>query len=292
MLRQAVRRRVEIDGVYTAGAACGRPRLSQLFSGGVDSCVLAALLGEALPAGETLHLVNVAFGDDAAARGRCAERAAALSATEELRGLLGPWREVRLHCVDVTRADGRGALAGRVAPLVRPCDAPMDATIGAALWFGARDAPGRVVVSGCGADELLGGYKGRHRRAFGRRRRRRRRSDGDEGAGDEGAGDEDVAAELDADLARLWFRNLGRDDRVVGDSGRELRLPFLDEDVVAFVTRRGVRGVCDLGLADGVGGKRALHDVARLLGLSAEVAARPKRAMQFGSRSRHVLEGK
>lgn len=43
VLRQAVRRRVEMYGVYTAGAACGRPRLSQLFSGGVDSCVLAAL---------------------------------------------------------------------------------------------------------------------------------------------------------------------------------------------------------------------------------------------------------
>ena len=31
-----------------------------------------------------------------------------------------------------------------------------------------------------------------------------------------------------ADMRRLWLRNLGRDDRILSDQGREARHPFLD----------------------------------------------------------------
>ncbi|KAH9598776.1 hypothetical protein LSM04_001366 [Trypanosoma melophagium] len=72
----------------------------------------------------------------------------------------------------------------------------------------------RILLLGMGADETLGGYT-RHRRAFERR------------------GAHGLAQELDYDFARLWKRNLGRDDRVVCDSGREGRYPYLDEGVLA-----------------------------------------------------------
>ena len=41
--------------------------------------------------------------------------------------------------------------------------------------------------------------------------------------------------EMAADLRRLWLRNLGRDDRVLSDQGREARHPFLDTDLQALL---------------------------------------------------------
>ena len=45
----------------TEEKSCGHCRVAVLFSGGVDSAVLALLLDRSLPAGETIDLINVAF---------------------------------------------------------------------------------------------------------------------------------------------------------------------------------------------------------------------------------------
>ena len=122
----------------------------------------------------------------------------------------------------------------------------------------------RVLLSGLGADELLGGY-GRHRSAAAR------------------GGWAGLARELQADAERLWARNLGRDDRVIAWHGREARWPYLDEGaVLPCLAALPLHALCDFREGAGAGDKRLLRRVAAALGLP-RAAARVKRAMHFGS---------
>jgi asparagine synthetase B (glutamine-hydrolysing) len=117
---------------------------------------------------------------------------------------------------------------------------------------------------GIGADEQCAGY-GRHRTTFLR------------------AGAGALEAELDMDCRRLWERNLGRDDRCVGDSGREAWFPYLDEGVVRVLQSLPVGALCDLDRPPGEGDKLVVRGVAGLLGLTA-TASLVKRAIQFGTK--------
>lgn len=69
-----------------------------------------------------------------------------------------------------------------------------------------------------GADEQFGGYM-RHRTILKRN------------------GWDAVKEELQFDFDRISDRNLGRDDRMVADHGRQSRLPYLDEHLVDYVQR-------------------------------------------------------
>ena len=123
-----------------------------------------------------------------------------------------------------------------------------------------------MFLSGLGADELLGGYA-RHRQAF-----RRGHYDA-------------LRAELQLDLDRLPTRNLGRDDRVISDHGREARFPYLARPVMAAVCAMPLATKADLAPGtEGVGDKRLLRRLARRLDID-RAAHLPKRAIQFGARS-------
>jgi len=170
-----------------------------------------------------------------------------------------------------------------VAKLISPKNTLMDITIATALWFAARGegtvtkyrpnfvtytertyrSISPVLLLGHGADELMGGY-GRHRTSF------------------KIGGWDKLKVELDKDIKRFWSRNLGRDDRVISDHGREARHPFLDENFMRFLGNLPLWNICDFSLKPGEGEKKILRECAKKLGLSS--AYLPKRAIQFGSR--------
>ncbi|KAK2079960.1 hypothetical protein QBZ16_002355 [Prototheca wickerhamii] len=255
-----------------------------LFSGGVDSTLLAALAHECLEPALPIDLVSICFDG-----GASPDRASALDALAELADW-APARRWRLLLLDATLADV-DLHAPRLLRLLRPADTVMDLNIGAALWLAARARaprlrawdpeslgmletaaePGRcfesaakVVLVGHGADEVFGGY-GRHRTRF------------------REAGWQGLDEELELDLGRLWLRNLGRDDRLIADHGREARHPFLDEDLLRVARSSRLDELVDLRQGPGVGDKRVLRQCLVELGLP-RAAARVKRAIQFGTR--------
>lgn len=166
-----------------------------------------------------------------------------------------------------------------VIDLIHPHNTEMDLSIAIAFYFASRGTgllvtsnspsepvlhttPARILLSGLGADELLGGYA-RHITAFRFR------------------GARGLLSELQLDVGRLGKRNLGRDDRVLAHWGREARYPFLEERVVGWCMRASWEGKRDKGV---------LRCLAKNLGMT-EVAGEAKRAVQFGSRSARMEGG-
>ncbi|KFO83812.1 Asparagine synthetase domain-containing protein 1, partial [Buceros rhinoceros silvestris] len=291
-----------------------KAHVAVLFSGGIDSMVIAALADKHVPSGEPIDLLNVAF--------MVKEQAKQKSITEKHTSqegqldVLCPQESgqgldaktgVHLSCFDVPdRITGRAGLKEleainplrtwnfveinvtleelkkmrqhHVNHLIYPLDTVLDDSIGCAIWFASRGegfvshqgelkpykSPAKVVLTGIGADEQLAGYS-RHRVCFKK------------------YGLEGLNKELEMELGRISSRNLGRDDRIIGDHGKEARFPFLDEDVVSFLNSLPISEKADLTLPRGIGEKLILRLAAKEFGLTASTIL-PKRAVQFGSR--------
>jgi diphthine-ammonia ligase len=133
---------------------------------------------------------------------------------------------------------------------------PVKVGVAVTFWFACKAAQEdgcRAVFSGLGAEELFAGYE-RHRRST------------------------DINRECLAGLRKLHERDLYRDDVITMYHGIELRLPFLDKDLVQY----SLRIPPQYKIADGLD-KKILRDVSAALGLDASIAYRPKKAAQYGS---------
>lgn len=110
-------------------------RVGVLFSGGLDSVVLAALTHfHVVDPAEPIDLLNVCFDAES---GFCSpDRLAAEIAYQELTQLF-PTRAWRFVCVN-TRFEQVRAHQRAVLELLTPCDTHMDFNIGAAFWFLSR----------------------------------------------------------------------------------------------------------------------------------------------------------
>ncbi len=266
-------------------------RFMVLFSGGVDSTLIAGLLHKTLPAHEPIELCSICFTPD----GTSPDRLGALDAYEELKSQF-PDRQWKFIAVESTYEDLKSR-RGELMTLLSPHNSVMDFNIGGALWLAAAgvgrlidvcpasDVDGsnedaaapsikvledryvskaRVVFLGHGADELFGGYS-RHRTRFAK------------------GGWPALEEEIQLDVRRIWERNFGRDDRVVSDHGKEGRLPFMDERVIHFAMTSPLSSLVDFSMPAGEGDKRILRECLRALGLE-RASRRIKRAMQFGTR--------
>lgn len=273
ILNEAVRKRALSQNficrncVGRSREICTHPNVAVLFSGGIDSTVLALLLNNHLDMHTSIDLLNVAFEQNAP------DRLTGLKAVEELRRLT-PDRKWNFVEIDVTKDELIEWRSKVIKKLVFPLETVIDDSIGCSIWFAARgkgllernlyETPARVLIHGLGADEQLAGYS-RHRRIF----------DTDGWMG--------LLSEIGLELDRISFRNLGRDDRIISDHGREARFPFLDEDVVSYLNGLRIDQKCNLKEKRGIGEKMLLRVAARTLGL-VETSCNEKRAIQFGTR--------
>jgi len=251
--------------------------IAVLFSGGLDSMILAALLDQCIDSKWTIDLLNVSFDGQLAP-----DRISAIAGLKELQRI-SPCRRWRLIEIDTALTDLKGE-SEHVMSLIHPSNTYMDLNIGIALWLAAGGdgwvdgstchmqdgsrykyrSRSRVLIVGSGADEQCAGY-GRHRTKY------------------RLGGWNALDQEMRLDVQRIWKRNMGRDDRCISDHGKEARFPFLDENVIKTLLEIPLWEIAKLDEPVGRGDKKILREVARLLGLQ-EAALQPKRAIQFGSR--------
>ncbi|XP_074858072.1 asparagine synthetase domain-containing protein 1 isoform X2 [Carettochelys insculpta] len=255
VLSEAVKRRVLRlfrDADQPTGEIPSRPtkkaHVAILFSGGIDSMLIAALADRHIPLDEPIDLLNVAFMIREQTKQSKQKTQLELHSCQECFKKLDAVSVDNLSCFNVPdRITGRAGLKEletinpsriwnfveinvtleelrkmrqhHISHLVYPLDTVLDDSIGCAVWFASRGegfiniqgdtkpykSSAKVVLTGIGADEQLAGYS-RHRVCFKK------------------YGLEGLNKELGMELGRISSRNLGRDDRIIGDHGKEARL--------------------------------------------------------------------
>ncbi|KAG1174484.1 hypothetical protein G6F70_008376 [Rhizopus microsporus] len=275
-------------------------RVAILFSGGIDCTVLAALADRFLPASEAIDLLNVAFENPRTTMAKnrtnkkknqqeeqrpvydTPDRITGRASLEELKSI-APDRCWNFVEIDVPYSEAM-EYRQHIIDLMFPLDTVMDLSIAMAFWFASRGkgtilcdgkkqpyhSQARVLLSGLGADEQLGGYS-RHREAF------------------RHGSWERLIQETQLDVDRISTRNLGRDDRIMSDHGKEVRFPFLCTDVVKWLCNQPIHFKMDLRFERGIGEKLLLRQAAHKIGLLS-TSKNWKRAIQFGAKTAKMTE--
>lgn len=208
-----------------------------LFSGGIDSTILAAILkklGHNFP---------------------CYVAATDLEAPDiEWSRLAAREFDLDLRLIEVSLAETEAALP-RIVSLLEEATV-MKVGVALPFFFACQRAASdgmKVLFSGMGADELFAGY---HRQTL----------------------SEAVNEDCLSAIRGNYERNAYRDDVISMNAGTELRVPYLDPEIVSFALR-----IPPKHKINGSHTKFILRKVAERLGISPKLTYRPKKAAQYGS---------
>ncbi|HII91821.1 MAG TPA: asparagine synthetase B [Methanosarcina sp.] len=223
------------------------------FSGGIDSTFLAAL-AKSIDPSISLYAVGLPNSHDLTQAQRAAEVA---GMKDSLRTHLLSPEEIEDAIPDVIYS-------------TESTD-PMKIAIGLPLYFVAKTAKEdgkRVLLTGQGADELFGGYS-RHEDFLEQ-------------------GPEVLDREIYSDIQNISVINLERDDMVTMANSMELRVPFLDKEVIK--TGLAISPELKILKKDGLYIRKYILRKAAEGLLPSELLWKEKKAIQYGTGVQKVLD--
>ena len=231
-----------------------------IFSGGVDSTILAVILKDIAEKREkdenlkplhiTLYAVGLENSQDISFSKRIAE-----DLELELNTIIIDEDIIRNSVEDVLTAIEDANI--------------MKLGVGMTIYLATKaihEDGIKVALSGQGADELFGGYN-RYLKHF----------------EDNTLFDAyfNLDEEIYHDIANLYHVNLERDDAVSMANGVELRVPFLDKEVINLAL--DIPGKFKIKNNEDLLRKHIIRDLALDIGVPEYIALRPKKAAQYGS---------
>ncbi|EKF85052.1 asparagine synthase (glutamine-hydrolyzing) [Methanobacterium formicicum] len=231
----------------------GLDKVGILFSGGVDSTLLAVLCAD-LGIETELYAVGSEGSPDRVFASKVAE-------------YIGLPLHIRMVDEGVVREYIPRVLSAIEEWNVMKLGVGMTAYLAAEM---AHHHGQRVILSGQGADELFAGY---HRYLSFYQQK-----------------GEEAQEDLQNDVANLYHVNLERDDKVTMASSVELRVPYLDLQIINMAMN--IPMYYKINGPDDKLRKCILREVANQMGVPFEIVKRPKKAAQYGSGIHKILRKK
>lgn len=130
------------------------------------------------------------------------------------------------------------------------------------LYYVSKHCREENIIGGQGADELFAGFSKYV-----------------------GMSEDELRESMDADMAKLLNQTLSHERAVAAHFGKKIHYPYLEPVVTEFVSRMDMED-----LMPGEVRKKCLREVAESLG-HPEIAAKKKKAAQYGSGAMHRLRG-